>query len=109
MVECFGKLEGKSNLKETLFGEPLVGALYSNPLADVSSFFRVKPQCHEFDLMNPNTIAAATTIRSTIPTIAMNGFIGYNAHMMIPPMTTKIMEITRPNTASIIPLKVHTS
>jgi hypothetical protein len=59
--------------------------------------------------MNPTTIAIATTIKSIIPTIAMKGFIGYNAHMMMPPTTMKTRAITTPTTASIIPLKVHTS
>jgi hypothetical protein len=65
--------------------------------------------CYEFDLKKPTTRAIATITRSIIPTKAMNGFIGISAHMIIPPMTTKIRAITRLNTASIIPLKVHTS
>jgi hypothetical protein len=51
----------------------------------------------------------ATTARSIIPTTAIKGFIGNNAHIIIPPMTTNIRETTSPNTASIIPLKVYTS
>jgi hypothetical protein len=65
--------------------------------------------CYKFDLKKPTTRAIATITRSIIPTTAMNGFIGNSAHMIMPPMTTKIIAITRPNTASIIPLKVHAS
>jgi hypothetical protein len=69
----------------------------------------LKVHRYEFDLINPTTIAIATINSSTIPTKAMNGFIGYKAHMITPPTTTKIREITTPITASTIPLKVHTS
>jgi len=53
--------------------------------------------------MNPTTIAIARTTKRIMPTIAMNGLIGYRAVIMITPIAMKIIEKTIPTTASTKP------
>jgi hypothetical protein len=67
--------------------------------------FGPKMSAYEFDLMKPNIITIAKIIRNIIPTIAINGFNGYNAKTIIPPSTMKIMLTTTPITAPTISLK----
>jgi len=51
-------------------------------------------------------MATASASKSPIPTMAIKGLMGYKTHIIAPPMTMKIRDITTPITASIIPLKV---
>lgn len=55
--------------------------------------------------MKPNIITIAKISRNIIPTIAINGFNGYNAKTIMPPSTMKIMLTTTPITAPTISLK----
>jgi len=54
--------------------------------------------------MNPTTIAIARITRRIMPTIAMNGLIGYRAVMIITPIAMINIEITIAKTASTKPI-----
>jgi hypothetical protein len=53
---------------------------------------------------NPTIKAIARIIKSATPTNAMNGFMGYKAHMIITPTAMMSRDTTIPMTASTIPL-----